>query len=159
MPKRSAAVDVYFRDATTARLGVCVEVAKQLVAQGKAHWFGENRIRLFAVQDGANAPARKGNWKDRLLTDLVWKLSGGCCAYCGVSKESAIAIGARLTVDHIVPRSMGGPDELWNLVAACGKCNSSKGNRATGYMPFDRIRQRMDSMTNRLVGIDKEQFL
>lgn len=34
----------------------------------------------------------------------------------------------RCTVDHLVPRSMGGTDALTNLVAACCKCNSDKGS-------------------------------
>ena len=30
-------------------------------------------------------------------------------------------------VDHVVPRSRGGTDEMSNLVLACSPCNSSKG--------------------------------
>ncbi len=41
------------------------------------------------------------------------------CAYCGRS----IPDGA---VDHFVPRERGGTDLPWNLVPACGRCNSSK---------------------------------
>jgi hypothetical protein len=33
------------------------------------------------------------------------------------------------TVDHIVPRSLGGPDAQWNLVPCCQACNSAKANR------------------------------
>jgi 5-methylcytosine-specific restriction endonuclease McrA len=40
------------------------------------------------------------------------------CRYCG-----RIATH----VDHIIPRSAGGSDHLWNLVAACQFCNCSKG--------------------------------
>ncbi|GIV59160.1 HNH endonuclease [Rhodocaloribacter litoris] len=43
------------------------------------------------------------------------------CQYCG-SRE-------RLTIDHILPRSRGGPDTWENLVAACVPCNNRKGNR------------------------------
>lgn len=41
------------------------------------------------------------------------------CAYCGRS----IPDGA---VDHFIPRERGGTDLPWNLVPACGQCNSSK---------------------------------
>jgi hypothetical protein len=43
------------------------------------------------------------------------------CRYCG-----AAAPDAELTVDHVVPRALGGNDEPTNLVAACRDCNSGK---------------------------------
>ncbi len=42
------------------------------------------------------------------------------CQYCGGSAES---------IDHVVPRSRGGAHEWENVVAACRRCNSSKGDR------------------------------
>lgn len=43
------------------------------------------------------------------------------CIYCG-SRE-------KLTVDHMIPTSRGGPDHPDNAVMACASCNSSKGDR------------------------------
>lgn len=43
------------------------------------------------------------------------------CQYCG-SEDN-------LTLDHVVPKSKGGKDTWENLVAACQKCNSRKGDR------------------------------
>jgi len=45
----------------------------------------------------------------------------GCCQRCGTEDN--------LTVDHIVPRTLGGDDSLSNMEVLCGKCNSSKGGR------------------------------
>lgn len=42
------------------------------------------------------------------------------CAYC--SRRAT-------TIDHVVPRSLGGPDTWENLVAACEPCNTRKGSR------------------------------
>ena len=51
------------------------------------------------------------------------------CAYCGWKAQSA-AERARLTVDHVVPRSRGGSaTEHLNLVSACRPCNGRKANR------------------------------
>lgn len=43
------------------------------------------------------------------------------CQYCGRPAEN---------VDHVVPRSKGGPHSWDNVVASCRRCNSRKENRA-----------------------------
>lgn len=42
------------------------------------------------------------------------------CVYCGAKAEQ---------VDHVMPVSQGGSDDITNLVAACTKCNMKKGGR------------------------------
>lgn len=49
------------------------------------------------------------------------------CAHCGSLEQ------AMLTVDHIVPRTDGGADDLSNLQPLCVHCNSKKGGRADRY--------------------------
>jgi 5-methylcytosine-specific restriction endonuclease McrA len=44
------------------------------------------------------------------------------CQYCG--KHSL-----DLTIDHVIPRHMGGPHVWSNVVAACPACNHRKGGR------------------------------
>ena len=51
---------------------------------------------------------------------------GACCVYCGFKPS---AEDEPLTLDHVMPRSRGGSDEVENLVPACRSCNSSKGAR------------------------------
>lgn len=48
----------------------------------------------------------------------VFNACGWRCHYCG---------DPATTVDHIVPRSAGGPSRRWNLAGACRDCNSFKG--------------------------------
>ena len=43
------------------------------------------------------------------------------CQYCGSTKQ--------LTLDHIIPRSKGGKHTWDNVVIACERCNSRKGDR------------------------------
>jgi len=42
------------------------------------------------------------------------------CQYCGSRSN--------LTVDHVVPRSKGGPSSWENIVASCAPCNRRKGS-------------------------------
>ncbi|MCE9557580.1 MAG: HNH endonuclease [Armatimonadetes bacterium] len=44
------------------------------------------------------------------------------CQYCGLK-------GKDLTIDHVIPRWMGGPQTWDNLVACCRKCNLKKGDK------------------------------
>lgn len=44
------------------------------------------------------------------------------CQYCGTTKD--------LTLDHLIPRSKGGKSSWTNLVTACKKCNSKKGDNS-----------------------------
>lgn len=55
---------------------------------------------------------------------------GYCCQYCG--SENAT------TVDHVLPISKGGTDDPDNLVAACTRCNYSKGNRMSQFFGTPR---------------------
>ncbi|MFD2247709.1 HNH endonuclease [Pontibacter ruber] len=43
------------------------------------------------------------------------------CQYCGAAKN--------LTLDHLLPRSRGGETSWYNLVTACMRCNTRKGDR------------------------------
>lgn len=48
------------------------------------------------------------------LKNLVKDRDDGICQYCGEMAD---------TIDHVIPYSYGGRDELDNLVAACRPCN------------------------------------
>ena len=43
------------------------------------------------------------------------------CIYCGSEED--------LSVDHLIPRSLGGPDIGDNAILACKSCNASKSNK------------------------------
>ncbi len=44
------------------------------------------------------------------------------CQYCGAREGN-------MTVDHVIPKVLGGKDTWENLVCACVSCNNRKGNR------------------------------
>jgi len=77
------------------------------LANGKPYW----RVRL--------PPTRP-----RIPTDVrvrVYVRDGGRCRHCGTTEN--------LSIDHVIPRSKGGPDTEDNLQVLCVPCNSSKGVR------------------------------
>jgi len=52
----------------------------------------------------------------------ILQRDGHRCGYC-LKKDKF------MTIDHIIPRSKGGKNTWTNLVTACSKCNSKKGDR------------------------------
>jgi 5-methylcytosine-specific restriction endonuclease McrA len=51
----------------------------------------------------------------------VLKRDNNTCQYCGAKSPDAV-----LEVDHKIPRSKGGPDDLSNLITSCFPCNRGK---------------------------------
>ncbi|WP_227982560.1 HNH endonuclease [Nocardia spumae] len=58
--------------------------------------------------------------ESRATMAAVLRRDGHRCGYCS---------GWARTVDHIRPRSRGGPNTWNNLIAACGPCNTRKADR------------------------------
>lgn len=65
------------------------------------------------------------NWIRQEKRLAIYLRDGCACAYCGDTTEN----GASLTLDHLKPVSKGGTNHETNLVTACLRCNSSRGNR------------------------------
>jgi len=59
----------------------------------------------------------------QLRVEVVRRLYRYSCGYCGITETD---VGSEMTVDHFMPRTIGGSDELDNLVYACWKCNQFK---------------------------------
>ena len=65
------------------------------------------------------------NWIRKEKRLAIYVRDGMSCSYCGATVED----GAQLSLDHIVPYSLGGQNKESNLITCCLKCNSSRGNR------------------------------
>lgn len=53
---------------------------------------------------------------------------GQRCLCCGSTEA--------LTLDHVVPRSQGGPNKLTNFQLLCAPCNVAKGDQLIDYRPW-----------------------
>ena len=62
----------------------------------------------------------------------VFRLDNNECVYCSST--------TLLEVDHIQPDSLGGTNEIENLVTCCDRCNKKKANRTTPPLVFGRFR-------------------
>lgn len=75
-------------------------------------------------------------WRVALLQYLVDR-DGDKCGICGRKVDTSLKSGTRgsrrgPSVDHIVPRSLGGSDDLENLRLAHWGCNQKRSNRGGG---------------------------
>ncbi len=62
-------------------------------------------------------------YKQVILTRKnILKRDNYLCSYCGRGDLA-------LTVDHVIPKALGGADTWENMVCACTKCNNAKGNK------------------------------
>ncbi len=55
---------------------------------------------------------------------------------CGYCLTAEWIVGAHMEIDHIIPRSLGGPTEEDNLWLACSMCNDYKGNQIAAPDPL-----------------------
>jgi len=87
------------------------------------------------------------------LRRAVFERDNHTCLYCGgVGEETD------LEVDHIIPVSKGGNDDIRNLCTACWKCNRSKGARILTTNELQRIANKINSSLEYLMSLTSEEY-
>jgi len=73
---------------------------------------------------------KAGRWKGkrRWRVKALIKKHRGVCANCGCTVTLEHLAPEQATVDHIIPRSAGGGEDLKNLQLLCRDCNQTKGD-------------------------------
>ena len=79
----------------------------------------------YMIRAKAFKAYKEGRWNIHDLLEFnVEKIrQNNYCWYCGKEMETA-----KLTKDHVFPRSKGGDNDMDNIIMVCKTCNSSKGD-------------------------------
>jgi ATP adenylyltransferase len=101
----------------------------RLTLQQKAHLrlLCEQRMQEFIQARGLDTWGYRLGELDPVpdsVRYLVLRAAKNRCALCGITTKEAV-----LHVDHIIPRSRGGTNDLANLQALCAQCNQAKSNK------------------------------
>lgn len=119
-------------------LNICnVRRAMNLVFGGKVDVLHENSLVLHTVSRQFRSPSvvrlkshvKRPHPELRLSRRSILARDGYRCQYCGHS-------GPDLTVDHVVPKRLGGETSWENLVCCCKKCNTRKGDKTLAQVGF-----------------------
>jgi len=87
-------------------------IAEKLVRRAPRHWLPDRLL----------SPLKRYRLKIPVEVRLaIHERDGWACLHCGATTD--------LTLDHIVPWSLGGSDDPDNLQTLCQPCNSRKGAR------------------------------
>ena len=70
------------------------------------------------------------------------------CQYCGKRQRTS-----ELSLDHVIPKSIGGKSAWENIVCACAKCNVKKGGRTPRQAGMTLIQKPVKPKHNPLVHI------
>lgn len=110
-PKKYALIANYSDSEVEELMRICEEKIDQYIERRKIDIWDHRRNNRRPVP---------GSVRYKVLSRAKHK-----CELCGVDASERA-----LEVDHIVPKSLGGKDDIANYQALCYKCNTNKGNRA-----------------------------
>ena len=73
-------------------------------------------------------PARSAGWGTRRYLPSLCEAQNWRCCYCGGRMDGTGQEPDAPSVEHVLPRSMGGTDDVGNLAAAHRRCNEARGS-------------------------------
>lgn len=151
-------------DQTAREIRLFPGVAQSLISLGPLlrpfimRWWSEKAATMNPNVDEATSMLNFEQFmfgRDRVALDRIAEglldIQAGRCFYCEAS------IGKRREIDHFVPWSQSGDDGLFNLVAACPKCNNSKRSILAGPDFLESMVQRNNGWTSDLNALSSER--
>ena len=106
------------------RRAVCMMVMDKasLVKDGRGHIHTVNTSYPKPSIIRLDKMIHRPRTRVKLTRREIFRRDNYSCQYCGSSSRD-------LTIDHIVPKHMGGEHAWNNVVTACSYCNHKKGGR------------------------------
>jgi len=117
---------------TRRAIGLILSGKADMVMNGRGYHPDRKRIASAAIchPAGANDPSPAP--ADQTDRREVFRRDNFTCQYCGRHTGD-------LTVDHVLPKHLGG-EHIWtNVVAACPGCNHRKGGRQLGEVHMNLL--------------------
>jgi len=98
-------------------------------------WMDSLRAYKKSNRDYVKNWEQLWNWKkyEHLRACLIYARDDYKCHYCQVRYPD---IDVTFTVDHVIPRSQGGGEDLDNLVCCCAPCNRAKLNNPEQFQKW-----------------------
>ena len=78
------------------------------------------------------------NWIRQEKRLAIYLRDGLHCAYCSKTIEGD---NITLTLDHLIPRDVGGSNDQSNLITACHGCNAKRGDKDLTTFVFEACEQ------------------
>lgn len=107
---------------TRRAIGLIISGKADLVLNGRGVVKTVSRVYPRPSIIRLEKMVRRPRARVRLTKREVLRRDDFTCQYCGQRHTT-------LTVDHVIPRRLGGEHSWQNLVAACPPCNHRKGSR------------------------------
>lgn len=122
-----------------------------LILNGKASLVMNGRGEIHTVSAAYPRPSiirlekmvKRPRPSVRLTKREVLRRDDYTCQYCGQHS-------LHLTIDHVIPRRLGGNHSWQNLVAACPACNHHKGGRTVDQAQMRLLRLPAEPPTSAL---------
>ncbi len=123
-------------------LNVCtIRRAMGLLIDGRASLVLDGRGTIHSIKASFPKPSiirlemmvKRPRLRVRLTKHEILLRDDFTCQYCGMRYP-------HLTIDHIIPRRLGGSHTWENLVAACPSCNYKKGGRTAEQAKMHLLR-------------------
>ena len=124
-------------------LNICtLKRAFSLVLLGKVEVIQTDTMIVRTVNEAYESPSvlrlrhyvRRPRPELRLSRRSILARDNYACQYCGMHSKD-------LTIDHVIPKRLGGPTAWDNLVCCCKKCNTKKGDKTLSQVGFSLFRE------------------